>query len=242
MQQMTINELLVHILGDQPHALTEQLADWMAASSRFKAFVTSYRDKIRKKIRGARDAEGLRDLLLELATAYMLLEELRFTVEYEKYGLGKARGPDFVVTFKGRIPFNLEVTRLRAVNGSAEQRASGKQHAIGRFSDAVSGKLGQTLPGMINILLVAPDDDQIISADVLLAMIDLKARAERKDIQFFERKGFTSPSEFFKQFRQLSGILVRSSAPEQADKPAILWTNPQAKHPIPAALRAILQR
>jgi hypothetical protein len=242
MQQMTINELLVHILGDQPHVLTELLAGWMTASSRFKVFATMYRDKIRKKIRGARDAEGLRDLLLELETAYMLLEEQRFTVEYEKYGLGKARGPDFVVIFKGRISFNLEVTRLRAVNGSTEQRAIDKQHAIGRFSDAVSGKLGQMLPGMINILLVGPDDDQIVSADVLLAMTDLKARAERKDTQFFERKGFSSPSEFFKQFRQLSGIIVRSSAPEQTDKRTILWANPQAKHPIPPDLRVILQR
>src|SRR5258706_1062014 len=240
--QMTANELLAHIFGDQPHPLADPLAEWMAASTRFKAFVTTYRDKIRKKIRGARDAEGLRDLLVELEPAYMLLQEQRFTVEYEKYGLGKMRGPDFVVAFKTRILFNLEVTRLRAVDGGAEQRGPDKQYAIGRFSDAVCGKLGQMLPGMINILLIAPDGDQIAGADVLIAMADLKARADRKDTQFFARKGFSDTSEFFKQFRQLSGLIMRSSAPQQADARPILWMNALARHPIPADLRAALKK
>jgi len=240
--QITVSELLAHICGDQPHDLAGQLAEWMLASSRFKAFVTTYRDKIRKKIRGARDAEGLRDLLLELETAYMLLQEARFTVEYEKYGLGKARGPDFTVAFKVRILFNLEVTRLRAADGGVEQRVADKQYAISRFSDAVCGKLGQMLPGMINILLVAPDGDRIASDDVRMAMADLKARAERKDAQFFSRKGFSGAPEFFRQFHQLSGIIVRGLSPWQADTRPILWANAQAKQPIPPDLRTILQK
>ena len=238
----TISELLAYICGDQPHALANPLAEWMAASARFQAFVTTYRDKIRKKIRGARDAEGLRDLLLELETAYMLLQEQRFTVEYEKYGLGKIRGPDFVVTFKTKIFFNLEVTRLRAIEGGAEQRLLDKQYTVSRFSDMVCGKLGQMLPGMINILFVAPDDDQIASADVLVALADLKARAERKDAQFFARKGFSGAPEFFKQFHRLSGIIVRSAALQQTERHKILCVNASAKHPIPPDLRVILQK
>src|SRR5436853_4649654 len=110
---MTIDELHTYIFDGRPNALADQFAGWLTTSARFRAFVTVYRDKIRKKIRGARDAEGRRDLQIEFATAYLLLQERYFSVEYEKYGTGKARGPDFTVTFRSRTIFNLEVTRMR---------------------------------------------------------------------------------------------------------------------------------
>jgi hypothetical protein len=240
--QKTVNEILAYVCSDQPHALAGPLAEWLLASSRFRAFVSTYRDKIRKKIRGARDDEGLRDLLLELEIAYTLLQEQRFTVEYEKYGLGKARSPDFVVAFKVSVLFNLEVTRLRATDNGAEERLLDKRFASSRLSDIVCGKLGQMLPGMINILLVAPDIDQLTSADVQMAMAELKARAERKDAQFFARKGFRDAPEFFKQFHQLSGIILRGASSREAGTRPSLWANAQAKHPIPPNLRALLQK
>src|SRR5262249_26868711 len=110
---MTVSELLAYIFDDPAQALAAQFADWATASTRFRAFATTYRDKIPKKIRGVGDAEGLKDLWFELETAYILLQEPRFSVEYEKYGVGKSRGPDFCVTFKANLPFNLEVTRMR---------------------------------------------------------------------------------------------------------------------------------
>src|ERR1041385_8142024 len=97
---MTTNELLAEAFGDATHPLAAQCARWMDESGRFGAFVAAYRTKIRKKVRGLRDEEGRGDLLFELATAHRLLQERRFTIEYEKYGVGKQRAPDFTVTFK----------------------------------------------------------------------------------------------------------------------------------------------
>src|ERR1041384_7522761 len=111
---MLIDELLTHIFEAQTHVLAAQFAVWVASSARFRAFAEQYRDKIRKKVRGIRDQEGLNDLTFELEIAYLLLSERRFVVEYEKGGVGKQRGPDFYVTFRTHIRFNIEVKRFRA--------------------------------------------------------------------------------------------------------------------------------
>ena len=257
--QTTVSELMIHIFGDQPHALAAQLADWMASAPRFKAFVATYRDKIRKKIRGTRDAEGLRDLLLELETAYILLQERRLSVEYEKYGVGKARGPDFAVTYKTSIVFNVEVTRMRSSdsNGEGGELERGhsplklpppqniekiQQYEISKLIDTVCGKLGQMLASMINVLVVIPDDGRLDNTDVMVAMARLQERAGRKESEFFARKGFSGVQDFYKYYHRLSGVLVRGSLDHGADKRPILWVNAQARHPIPADLRVILQK
>jgi hypothetical protein len=240
--QLTTNELLAYIFGDQAPSLAAHVAAWMAASSRYQAFVATYRDKIRKKVRGARDAEALKDLFLELETASMLLQERRFDVEYEKYGVGKARGPDFVITFKTRLRFNLEVTRLRAAKPTPDHDAPDQQYEVARLVDMVCGKLGQMLPSMINILIVFPDDDRVDHSVVMRAMARLKERAERKDIDFFTRKGFGGTQDFFKQYHRLSGILVRSSISGGPARSAALWENLQARHRIPTDLQMLLQK
>src|SRR5215203_4526091 len=111
---MTVDELLAYIFARDAHALAAQFALWLASSPRFQALAAQYRDKIRKKVRGTRDQEGLRDLTFELEIAYLMLSERRFAVEYEKGGVGKQRAPDFHVTFRANTPFNVEVKRLRA--------------------------------------------------------------------------------------------------------------------------------
>ncbi len=147
-----------------------------------------------------------------------------------------------MVAFKVRVLFNLEVTRLRAIDRGAEERLPDKQYMLSRFSDAVCGKLGQTLPGMVNILLVAPDDDQIVGADVLLAMADLKARAERKRCPVLSAEGLSRRARFFKQFHQLSGIIVRGASSQQAGARPSLWSNLAGQTPIPPELRRLLQK
>src|SRR5207247_9407800 len=92
--------------------LASQVAPWFASLPAFRALAEFYRDKIRKKARGPRDDEGRRDFAFELAIAVRLLEERRFALEYESYGVGQ-RAPDFRVTFRSRVRFNVEVRRLR---------------------------------------------------------------------------------------------------------------------------------
>jgi hypothetical protein len=37
----------------------------------------------------------------------------RFIVEYEKFGVGKKRSPDFTATFESSLEFNIEIKRIR---------------------------------------------------------------------------------------------------------------------------------
>jgi hypothetical protein len=253
---MVVDELLTYLFDDPAHFLAASLAAWMTASPRFTAFVATYRDKIRKKIRGMRDAEGLRDLLLELETAYLLLQERRFAVAYEPYGKGKARSPDFSVTFRTRVTFNVEVTRMRVSNRSqrlnaeaisadhnaAEQPLFDMEHESSRLADIVCGKLGQMLPNMINLLVIIADSSAACDLDVGEAMRRLKTRAESNDTSLFTRNGFYDTSDFFKHYQRLSGVLMRSAVDHEAAGCPVLWANNQAKRPLPRDVRVLLQK
>lgn len=233
--RMSFNELLEYISNGRPNAPVEQLSLWMQETPRFAKFVFEYRDKIRKKLRGVRDVEAQGDLLAELYAAYVILQEPRLALAYEKYGVGKARSPDFVVTFRGRLHFNLEVTRLRYPDSGANDRML----MLSRLGDTVIGKLGQTMPGMLNLLLVAPDDQQIDGEALDEAMRLLRRRAEQQGTPFLARKGFSNIADFSKHYHQLSGILLWSPQPNAIHT---VWPNVHAKHKIPHDLWKILQK
>jgi hypothetical protein len=269
MSHQIVDELLSYIFGDATDFFAAQVADWALSSKRFRTFALTYRDKIRKKIRGTRDPEGLRDLQFELATAYFLLQEQQFTVEYEKFGTGKQRTPDFSVTYRTNTIFNVEVKRLRFASQESEadtqpavavspaglptaqldadqppppEAESTGAYAYearesGKLTNTVCNKIGQMPQGMINILVIAGDGIGISDIDVVHTMKHLKRRAEHKDDVFFARRGCVSARDFLKQYQRLSSILLRGPGGQ-----ALLWTNAQAKYPVPADIRAILQR
>ena len=80
---MLTDELLTYVFDGQSHLLAQPMATWLASSRRFTAFVTTFRDKIRKKLRVTQDQESLLDLRLELETAYVLLQERPLSLVYE---------------------------------------------------------------------------------------------------------------------------------------------------------------
>src|SRR4051794_31537473 len=187
---MPASDLLPYIFTNTRLPLAVQFAGWVEASPRFRAFAETYRDKIRKKVRIITEAEGYRDLQAELATAYFLVQGRRFLVEYEGYGVGKQRGPDFSVTYKTHTRFDVEVTRLRG--GQAGQ--SGAAPEPSKLANTLSVKLQQLPPSMINILVLAAgpelEKDAPYSGDDLAnglqsAVTLLQQRAERKDDDFF---------------------------------------------------------
>ena len=121
----TLDDLLDDIFDGKKPALYPEFAGWVRGSRRFKTFATSYRAKIRAKLKNVRDEGGMKDLRAELETAALLLREERFTLEYEKYAASKQRGPDFTVTFRTHTPFNVEVRRIRSMeleDGDTEAR------------------------------------------------------------------------------------------------------------------------
>jgi hypothetical protein len=237
---MAINETLNYLFDDVPHLLSPSLNGWMSESVRFATFVETYRDKIRKKIRTARDPDSSQDLQAELETAYLLLREPRFDLAYEPYGRGGMRGPDFAVTFRTHTTFNVEVTRMRM---ALQELDPGRVEQAGyRLADIVCSKLGQMPPGIMNLLVIMADSQAICELDIAQVLKQLKLRAEQKDPRLYQRHRFRNPADFFKYFQRLSGILVRSAGDDGPGRCPILWLNSQAKHVLPRPICHSLER
>lgn len=227
---MPAGELLPYIFTNTRLPIAVQFAHWVQESPRFRAFAETYRDKIRKKVRGITESEGYGDLQAELATAYFLVSERRFLIEYEKYGLGKLRGPDFSITYKTHVRFDVEVTRLRGGQAGATPEP-------GKIVNTLCAKLEQFLPSMINILVLTSDDAPYSGDDLANALRLLQERSDHKDEEFFTRRGFLGARDFLKRYSRLSAI--RLVAP---DAPPVLRLQPQARHPLPSDLANLLRR
>ena len=247
------DELLIYLFDGQSHLLTEPMTTWLKASRRFTAFVNTFRDKIRKKLRVTQDQESLLDLRLELETAYLLLQEPPLSLVYEPQ-LGQVRFPDFAVTFTTSHTFMVEVTRLRAgqknvlteaqeqtLATSAPNTAPMLQSMEERLADAVCSKLQQLPPQCSNVLVVGVEDLHLTQSDIRATMLRVQQRAERSDSTFLRRYRFRDRAQFFQHYQRLSEILVRGPH-LQAAKSMVIWVNPQAKCPLPAKVRNALYR
>jgi len=226
------------------------MANWLASSRRFAAFATTFRDKIRKKIRTTEDANSLLDLQVELETAYWLLQERTLSLEYEPEQFKRTRSPDFAVTYTTSLTFMVEVTCLHAdsknrVEETREPAPSETSPVLSmvsaRLAEAVAGKLNQLLPQRSNVLLVVIEAAPFTPDDVRAALLHLQRRAERNDADFLQGHGFDDRTDFFRHYRRLSEVLVRGL--NLAEAPSIVtWINPQAKHPLPSKVRTVLYR
>jgi hypothetical protein len=239
---MLIDELLGYLFDGKLHLLTESIQTWLASSRRFTAFVTTYRNKIRKKLRVIQDQEALADLRLELETAYLLLQERNLSLVYEPERAGPGRSPDFAVTFTTSLTFMVEVTRLR---GTATEPMPSSENGVQaeeeRLSDAICSKLGQLLPQRSSVLIVGVDAPPLRQNDLQGIMLRIQQRAEAKDSALWQRYGFRERADFFRHYQRLSEVLVRGSG-LQADLPLRVWVNPQAKHPLPSKVRTAIYR
>ena len=229
---MLTNELLAYLFNGQPHLLFQPMAMWLSSSRRFVIFVTTFQDKIRKKLRTTQDQDSLLDLQLELETAFLLLQERSLTVVYEPQLSKRIRGPDFAVSFTSSLTFMLEVTRVQA---------DPKNTLDARLVDTISSKLGQLLPQHSNTLLVGVEAVDLTSSDIRSVMLGTQQRAERNESTFLQRYGFRDRSDFFRHYQRLSEILIRGPHSE-ATKSIVTWINPQAKHPLPSKVRTALYR
>jgi len=225
----TAVERLVRSLhdGGPEDPLAIELVAWLDASPRFRAFADTYRDKIRKKLRGAADAEAVRDVRAELQIARLLLSERRFEVAFEAYGSGRA-GPDLTVTFRAGRRFNVEVTRLRRVPDAT---------AVGA---AVLAKLHQLPPSVPNAVVLAIDGVAADAVDIAAATQGLRGRADAKDEAWFGRRGFDGTRGFYERYLRLGAVFAWNEL-EDGERRAAVWANRSARIALPEpAARACL--
>jgi hypothetical protein len=224
----TAVERLTFDLFDRAPAdpMADELAMWLAGSTRFRAFAAIYRDKIRKKLRGAMDEEARSDVRTELRVAQLLLADRRIELAFEPYGSGKA-GPDLTVAFRGERSFDLEVTRLRRAPDTAG------------YGPLVA-KLRQLRPSTPNALLIAIEGDDAEALDIATATRLLRARADRKDEAFFTSRGFDGTRAFYERYLRLGAVFVFCED-AAGDARATAWSNRSARIALPErAVRACL--
>ncbi len=217
---------LAHDLAGPDRAIVDELALWLAAGPRFRAFAEDHRDKIRKKLRGATDAEARRDVRVELEVIRLLLAERKLSVAFEPYGSGHV-GPDLAVTL-GSGTSNLEITRRRGAPPDPTTLA----HLI-------LAKLRQLPPSVPNVLLVASDASSAAELDVSAAIRLLRGRADAKDESFFAARGFPTSRAFYDRFLRLGGVIAWSEQPSAVPR-AVLWSNASARIGVPPKLARAL--
>ncbi len=228
------NPELLAYLSDNSSPLQADLETWLM-SKRWEAFATVHRDKIRKKLRETRDPAALGDLRAELETAYLLLGEPRLSVVYEPLGRSRGPAPDYAVSYTTSLTVMLEVTRLRDFE---------------RLGEVVAAKLRQLVPDHPNVLLVwlakastsLPDrpGGPSVDPDLPAAMRRLKLRVEGGDQLLLDRARFATRADFVSQLGHLSELIVR--LPDTGDAAIKQWSNPAARHPLPARVRHALSR
>lgn len=241
---MLINELISYLFDRQPNLLAEPMATWLTSSRRFTAFVNAHHTKIRKKLRVAQGQENLRDLQLELETAYLLLRERSLSLAYEPHHPELGRSPDFAVSFTTSFVFMVEVTRLRTAQSNPMpgiQETAGGILPSDRLTDMLCSKLGQFLPQRSNLLLVGVEASPLADFDLHATMLRLQQRAEANDSTVIHKHGFRDRADFFSQYQRLSGLLIRG-IPLQAGETVLVWDNPQTKYPLPSKVRSALSR
>lgn len=223
-----VERLTQHLFDrDLADPLADEVTGWLAGSNRFRAFAQANRDKIRKKLRGAADAEARRDVRAELRVAHLLLADRRIELAFEAYGSTK-RGPDFTVTFRGERSFNLEVTRPRRA-----------QDAAG-VAGPLLAKIRQLPPSVPNAVLLAVETGEAETLDVAAATRSLRDRADARDETYFTTRGFKGTREFYDRYLRLGGVLVWSEAAIGSAR-AANWDNRSARIALPErAVRASL--
>ena len=215
-----MERLAQHLHGRNPDdPLAAELVTWLAASPRFRAFADTYRDKIRKKLRGAADGEAVRDVRAEIQAAHLLLADRRIDLAFESYGSGRI-GPDLTVTFRAGHRFNIEVTRLRRVPDET---------AVGA---AVLAKLRQLPPSIPNAVVLAVEGVAADAVDIAAATQVLRTRADAKDEPWFTARGFDGTRGFFERYLRLGAVFAWNEMGE-GDGRAAVWVNRSARIAMP---------
>lgn len=213
--------------GVAPDTLRDELARWAATAPAYRAYLERYRDKVRKKLRGAATHDAREDVRTELLFARLVLADRRFALDFEAHGAQRP-GPDFTATFRRAPAFEIEVTRLRGTPTMAA------------LVSTIAAKLRQLQPSTANVLVVACDAPDASRIQLDAAAVALRRRADAWDEDFFGTRGLASRRAFYDRFLRLGAVIGWCPDAAGASQTSA-WINPSARTPAPvAALRAVL--
>jgi hypothetical protein len=213
------DELVRYVAANCRPGLQSELGRWLEDGSRFRAFVAADQDKIRKKL-VTTDEETRQDVRAELLVAQLLLRDRRFAVAFETYGAQRL-GPDYTVSYRTNLRFNLEVTRLRAPEATPDKMAN-----------VIAGKLRQLPVDLPNALVIVTRDIALDRDSLASALRLLKVASDRKDDAFFVHDGLKDARDFSKRYVRLGGVFVVNEAGPPPR--AIFSANREARRPLPA--------
>jgi hypothetical protein len=199
------DDLVRLVAGRCRPRLQSELGHWMEDNSRFQSFVVAHQDKIRKKL-STDDEEARQDVRAELLVAEHLLLDRRFEVTFEAYGAQRL-GPDLSVAYRTNDRFNLEITRVRTVEGLD----------VGKLAQVIAGKLRQMPVETANALIV-------VGRELGLAAESLPTAARLLRSQM--------AGEVAAQYPRLGGVLVLDEAGQPMA--AGFWPNREARHALTA--------
>ena len=108
-------------------------------------------------------------------------------------------------------------------------------------STILKEKLGQMLPGKINLLFILSDCSVYEASDLSIALSSIALKIRQHDENFFIGKGFDGIQDFIVQSQKFSGILFKNNSVSQGETEYCLWANEQAECIIPAEIIPYLE-
>lgn len=114
------------------------------------------------------------------------------------------------------------------------------QKESNKFGDAIFEKVGQMIPGTINILVIASNSSTHEKEDLQDAILSIRELASDGNEAFFVKKGFRDINDFFSQAENLSGVLFKSTWSSLYNPENYLWCNQNALLKIPDEIRPFL--
>jgi hypothetical protein len=251
-----VERLAAQLLGPSVDpALHGELLAWLGGSRRYRAWVEANVGKVRKKLRGAADAEARRDVRAELRVAALLLADRRLAVGFEAYGSGRG-GPDFTVRLPGDRSVNLEVTRVRRepsaivverlVLAKLRQLPPSAPNVIvalvepAREGDAAGGapppEVGAAPSiGAGGVASHGPDP-----AEIAAAVRALRGRADRREEAFFLGHALDGTRDFWERFLRLGAIVLLAER-ASADSTIAGWRNASARVAVPVRTWRVIE-
>jgi hypothetical protein len=106
-----------------------------------------------------------------------------------------------------------------------------------KVCEAICQKLGQMLPGMMNILLIRSTGTTFNKRNLSDAVALMDEMVKKRDDDFFVKNGLTGVQDYRDKLRNLSGILFKSgykiTRDGWTDEPSLFWCNDMAEVAIP---------